>query len=435
MLSPDHKSSGIALITVMIVVAAVSATASWLLYSQNLDTTRMARVLEKEQAVLLALSLEQIAAGILEEDRQEQGEQGYDYYAALADENTTSTNSFTDDDVSSDNDEDAQEYEHPQQSWSDAEQLAEKIAPLIGRFESIGLKKTKLCIYDLQAILNINNLLDTESLKIPNLQNDNDFFDVRENPRKVGDWYAERFKELYLREDLDLSDAEVIEFLDNIQDWLDDDDDYRSKGAESADYSFAQPPYRTANGPIASINELYLINAFQEFPLKSVGQPDNSDFELGMDRILTYVVALPTDAPYRRRININTAPLAVLTTLPYISASSAEDLYRDIRETPLPNRKAIDNLLKEYISDEEKRWWHKAYLDVQSRFFATYIELSIGRGQSRTTTRMQSLFYREALESPYKVYVLERHYVGYNPYEIMAEKMNLNNCYNDEKHS
>ena len=43
----NKKNSGIALITVMIVVASVSATASWLLYGQNLDTARMTRVLGK----------------------------------------------------------------------------------------------------------------------------------------------------------------------------------------------------------------------------------------------------------------------------------------------------------------------------------------------------------------------------------------------------
>ena len=48
MLAKRHKkNSGIALITVMIVVASVSATASWLLYGQNLDTARMTRVLEE----------------------------------------------------------------------------------------------------------------------------------------------------------------------------------------------------------------------------------------------------------------------------------------------------------------------------------------------------------------------------------------------------
>ena len=164
--------------------------------------------------------------------------------------------------------------------------------------------------------------------------------------------------------------------------------------------------------------------------MQSSGRIDDGDFELGMDDILAYLVALPTDAPNGKRININNAPIAVLATLPYIGSANAEDLYRDIRKTPLTNRKAINNILKPYIENDKRRQWYKEYLDVQSRFFAAYIELSIGLGESRTTTRLHSLFYREALNAPYKVYVLERHYIGYNPYEIMAREMSLSDsCY------
>ena len=434
-----HKASGIALITVMIVVASVSATASWLLYSQNLDTTRMARVLEKEQAVLLALSFEKIAMDILKEDRTEQGEQGYDYYASLA---RQSVSTDTNDDLyayDTAETKDEQEDEHENQSWSDSAQLAEKISPLVEKFETLGIKNTKLCIYDLQAMLNINNMLRGGQVdRIPGIDKekvDNSYFDVDENPRGRADWYTQRFRELYSRKDIGLDESEVAEFLDNIRDWLDDNDDYRPKGAESADYSFEKPAYRAANGPIASIQELYLIKVFKEFPLKSSGNLDTGDFELGMDKILTYIVALPTDAPNSIRININNASPAVLATLPYIDRSTADELYSKIREEPLRNRGAVGNLLKDYIQNDKRRQWHKEYIDVQSRFFAAYIELGIGKGGSQTKTRMHSLFYREALAAPYKVYVLERHYIGYNPYEMMANEMGLDNCYSNEKHS
>ncbi len=476
----NKKNSGIALITVMIVVASVSATASWLLYGQNLDTARMTRVLEKEQAVLLALSLEKVAADILKEDRAEQGEQGYDYYATLVnpdwqpsdddeyyddleddideysddleddidetdeeDENDDETDEDEEEEEEGNNDEDDNDYfddeeeeeekeKHKNQSWSDARQLVEKITPMIGKFENFGLQKTKLCIYDLQAMLNVNNmLLSGQVARIQGVDKvDNSYFDVEENPPARADWYAQRFEELYSRENLDLDEPDIVEFLDNLRDWLDYNDDYRPKGAESSDYSFETPSYRTANGPIASIQELYLIKVFKEFPMQSSGRIDDGDFELGMDDILAYLVALPTDAPNGKRININNAPIAVLATLPYIGSANAEDLYRDIRKAPLRNRKAINKLLKPYIENNKQRQWYKEYLDVQSRFFAAYIELSIGRGKSRTTTRMHSLFYREALSAPYKVYVLERHYIGYNPYEIMARAMSLSDsCY------
>ena len=148
-----------------------------------------------------------------------------------------------------------------------------------------------------------------------------------------------------------------------------------------------------------------------------------------MDKILAHLISLPLDAPNGKRININNASPAVLATLPYINDSTAEEIYNEIREEPLRNREAIGNILKTHIEDDKKRQWYKEYLDVQSRFFAAYIELGIGQDESQTTTRMQSLFYREAFSAPYKVYVLERHYIGYNPYEIMAGAMALDNCY------
>ena len=449
----NKKNSGIALITVMIVVASVSATASWLLYGQNLDTARMTRVLEKEQAVLLALSLEKVAMDILEEDRSAQGEQGYDYYATLVDpdwqpgaddeeeeleneENNDGDNGdeTDEDDYDDEEEEEEDEEKHKNQSWSDAEQLAEQINPLVGKFENLGLQKTKLCIYDLQAMLNVNNmLLGGQVTRIEGINKvDNSYFDAKENPPARAEWYAQRFEELYSREDIALDSSEVEEFLDNLRDWLDYNDDYRPKGAESSDYSFEKPSYRAANGPIASIQELYLIKVFKDFPLESSGHLDDGDFELGMDNVLAYLVALPTDAPYVQRININNASLTVLATLPYVNSSNVDEIYRDIRKEPLRNRQAINNLLEPYIDDDKKRQWYKEYLDVQSRFFAAYIELGIGRGKSQTTTRMHSLFYREALSAPYKVYVLERHYIGYNPYEIMADAMNLDNCYDNK---
>ena len=283
-------------------------------------------------------------------------------------------------------------------------------------------------------MLNINNMLLGGPVDhIPGVKKvDNSYFDVEENPRGRADWYTQRFRELYSRPELALDEIVVAEFLDNIRDWLDDNDDYRPKGAESSDYSFEQPAYRTANGPIVSTQELYLIKVFKEYPMKTTGHPDDADFELGMDKILAYYVALPIDAPNGRRININNASPAVLATLPYIDTTAAAEIYREIREEPLTSRKAIGELLENYIEDDKKNHWYKEYMDVQSRFFAAYIELSIGRGQSRTTTRMHSLFYRKALEPPYKVYVLERHYIGYNPYEIMASAIGLDNCYGDE---
>lgn len=49
------------------------------------------------------------------------------------------------------------------------------------------------------------------------------------------------------------------EIADAILDWIDEDNDPRSFGAESSDYESLQPPYAARNGPLESLDELLLV--------------------------------------------------------------------------------------------------------------------------------------------------------------------------------
>lgn len=49
------------------------------------------------------------------------------------------------------------------------------------------------------------------------------------------------------------------EIADAILDWIDDDDEVRSYGAESSEYESLQPPYTARNGPLESLDELLLV--------------------------------------------------------------------------------------------------------------------------------------------------------------------------------
>lgn len=51
----------------------------------------------------------------------------------------------------------------------------------------------------------------------------------------------------------------TLELADSILDWLDEDDEPREYGAEADYYATLQPPYRPANGPIESIEQLLLV--------------------------------------------------------------------------------------------------------------------------------------------------------------------------------
>lgn len=79
-------------------------------------------------------------------------------------------------------------------------------------------------------------------------------------------------------------------------DWLDPDLDRRPNGAEDSDYLACDPPYRAANRPMESSDELRWVRGFDAKSL---------------ERLRPWITALPQAT----EININTAPSRVLAAL------------------------------------------------------------------------------------------------------------------------
>ena len=101
----------------------------------------------------------------------------------------------------------------------------------------------------------------------------------------------ERYR--HLLEALDLP----VELVDPLVDWLDVDVNVRfPDGAEDQTYLLLQPPYRSANQPLADISELRLVRGYEP-EIIEVLRP--------------HVTVLPGPTP----INVNTAPAAVLRSL------------------------------------------------------------------------------------------------------------------------
>lgn len=125
-------------------------------------------------------------------------------------------------------------------------------------------------IEDLQGRLNLNNL-------------------IKEG--KPSELDQKRLQRLLLMLELDPALAQAL------LDWLDPDIEPRyPDGAEDDVYSGLSPAYRTANGPLADISELRLIQGFDDKV---------------MEKLTPYVCALPEYTP----LNINTAPAMLLRTL------------------------------------------------------------------------------------------------------------------------
>src|SRR3989344_3689590 len=67
----------------------------------------------------------------------------------------------------------------------------------------------------------------------------------------------------HLLESLDLNP----DLTDAVLDWIDADSDTRAAGAEDVDYLILQTPYRTANQPLQSVEELRLVRGFFEIEI------------------------------------------------------------------------------------------------------------------------------------------------------------------------
>ncbi|MHB8744456.1 MAG: type II secretion system minor pseudopilin GspK [Sulfuricaulis sp.] len=150
-------------------------------------------------------------------------------------------------------------------------------------------------IFDAQARFNLNNLVQGDT----------------PNAAEIG-----TFKNLLqsLSIDPNLSDAVV--------DWIDTDDNTLPYGAEDSYYLQLQPPYRTANQAMQSVDELRLVRGFT---------PDI------VEKLRPYITVLPV----MTSININTAPKPVLSALFFTLSSAAIDQIIALRPYTDPTQVAL----------------------------------------------------------------------------------------------
>jgi len=95
------------------------------------------------------------------------------------------------------------------------------------------------------------------------------------------------------------------DLIDALMDWLDADSDRRPQGAEDPDYLSLDPPYRAANQPLQSVDELRWVIGFTPKVVRT---------------LKPWVVALPQSTP----VNVNTAPPEVLSAVCGVSMDLAQ---------------------------------------------------------------------------------------------------------------
>jgi hypothetical protein len=160
--------------------------------------------------------------------------------------------------------------------------------------EPLGEGTITLDIVPEPARRNINNL---------DLQNNINEVEVTDN--------LERILEVGgLTEDAGLWPKLIESFLD----WVDADDKARTEGAETEDYyATLKPPYKAANRPLDTVEELLLVKGFNRAIL--FGGTLDTGFEKEEPRSLSGIADLLTTYG-DGKVNINSASPRVLMTLP-----------------------------------------------------------------------------------------------------------------------
>lgn len=193
-------------------------------------------------------------------------------------------------------------------------------------------------IVDAQGKFNLNNLVR----------------DGKPSPPDIG-----AFRHLLQSLDLnpDLTDA--------VLDWIDADSDTRAAGAEDIDYLQMKTPYRTANQPMQSVEELRLVRGFTK--------------EI-VDKLRPLLTALPQPTA----TNVNTADKKILAAIFYTLPVSAIDTLE--KDRPYADQAKLAVKLSGIASGTALP---PAFFGVQSSYFQVEITTLFGRYQRTTEALIQ----------------------------------------------
>ena len=151
---------------------------------------------------------------------------------------------------------------------------------------------------------------------------------------------------------------------DAVIDWIDADSNARAAGAEDIDYLQMKTPYRAANQPLQSVEELRLVRGFTP--------------EI-VDKLRPWIAALPQPT----EINVNTAPKEVLSALFYtLPASAIEQL---IAQRPYTDQAQLTKKVQELMTSPD----FKAFYGIKSSYFEVEVTTLFGRYQRTTQALIQ----------------------------------------------
>ncbi|MBT65123.1 MAG: hypothetical protein CML13_18150 [Puniceicoccaceae bacterium] len=127
-----------------------------------------------------------------------------------------------------------------------------------------------------------------------------------------------------LEESFDFDFGTARELSSMLLDWIDENDGRRLNGAESEDYLRRDPPYRAANAPLQSLEELRLIEIWEDEFFDEDGQPNELFAQLD-----NMVSVLHTGAT-----NLNSSPQSVMELLALQDGYDEDHLFDGLDDLP-----------------------------------------------------------------------------------------------------
>lgn len=115
-------------------------------------------------------------------------------------------------------------------------------------------------------------------------------------------------------EEVGLEAVAADDLIDPLLDWVDEDDLERLNGAEAEEYRDLEPPYRPADGPLQSWDELDLIYRYNEYLY------DEDGFSTGLKESFQRTFSLYNEGP----VNLNAANHNVLEIVEELYGISAQ---------------------------------------------------------------------------------------------------------------
>ena len=233
-------------------------------------------------------------------------------------------------------------------------------------------------LFDLQARLNLNDMVETVPV---NGQN-------RQQPEAL---QVERLKNLFTRLKLEEPDR----LVDNVIDWIDDDEKEHNFGAESSYYRLLEQPYLAANSSLVSASEIGLIKGFNGTVTNDKGKEEKI-----LKKLKPFLSTLPAK---KLAVNVNTAPFEVLYALGNVDEAQVNGAITDRKENPFPN---VQDFVRSLGFANEPSKFPTDRLGVSSSYFLLQGMVQIGKVRvfinsviHRDTTGRTRVISREFSES------------------------------------